>query len=398
MLEREAMAVLVSTKGIGYGRREMALRAAGSALALLEDPFAYTRQLSQEGAAALQKMICSGGMEKTLDVLFAAQVHLVARGEKGYPERLMHIANPPHLLFVWGREELDEPFPVAVVGTRKATAYGLEQTREIARDLAQVGVCVVSGLAQGIDAAAHRGALDARGRTVAVLGGALDKFYPAANRPLMHAILGSGGSLVSEYPLGFAPTRYSFLHRNRIIAGMSLGVLVTEGARRSGALNTAHHALDAGREVFALPGDVRKEGSQLPHLLISEGAHLITCAQDILNMLTIEPPQGAKRKPEEGKAQAQDEKARAGSEEIDEKKHEAKKALKAAAKHQAPPMPEGLGAQEAAIWQALGGGESDFDQLCETTGIDAKELGALLMMMEMDGYLEALSGLRYRLV
>lgn len=167
----------------------------------------------------------------------------------------------------------------------------------MAAEMANVGVCVVSGLALGIDAAAHTGALDAKGRTVAILGSALDQPYPAENRPLMRRILESGGSVVSEYPPGTVPTKYSFLQRNRIIAGMSLGTLVTEGPKRSGALNTAMRTIENGREVFALPGSVDSPGSQLPNMLIGDGARLVTCADDILAALVIEP-KGAPRIPQ----------------------------------------------------------------------------------------------------
>lgn len=386
MLEREAMAVLVSAGSISYGRREMALRAAGSAEAVLTDPMAYARALGEEGAASLVKMIRAGGIGRTLDELADKHVRLVLRGEPGYPMRLMEIPLPPHLLFVWGSAALDDPCALAVVGTRKATEYGISRTRAMARELAQAGVCIVSGLALGIDAAGHRGALDAMGRTVAVLGGALDKLYPAQNRSLMHAIMGSGGSVVTEYPLGMAPTRYSFLHRNRIIAGMSLGVLVTEGARRSGALRTAENALDYGREVFALPGDVRSEGSQLPHMLIRDGAQLVTCAGDILETLTMEPVD-----------------SRPAREADMPQQRPSRGAAPSAGKRTQPDAPEkreppaGLGGAEAAVWRILSEGECDFDALCAQSGIASEELGALLMMMELEGTVESLAGLRYRL-
>ena len=389
MLEREAMAVLVSTAGISYGRREMALRAAGSAMDVLADPLAYRAALGEEGVSALQRMIRTGGIGRTLDELAEKHVRLVMRGEAGFPGRLMEIPHPPHLLFVWGDADLDDACSLAVVGTRKATQYGLANTRAISRELAKAGVCIVSGLAMGIDAAAHWGALDAMGRTVAVLGGALDKLYPAQNRSLMHAVIGSGGSVVTEYPLGTAPTKYSFLHRNRIIAGMVLGVLVTEGARRSGALRTAENALDYGREVFALPGDVRSEGSQLPHMLIRDGAQLVTCALDILDTLTIEPD-GGKPAP-----QALEDAGLKAEHPAHGQRVGAEKAQLAAPEGRT--MPKGLGENEAAVWRILDEGECDFDALCEKTGMDSEELGALLMMMELDGVIEALAGLRYRL-
>lgn len=149
-----------------------------------------------------------------LDELERKGMALVPRGDEYYPPLLRHIAHPPHLLYVYGQTDLTDQFPVAVVGTRRASAYGLNHTRQMAAELANVGVCIVSGLALGIDAAAHTGALDAKGRTVAILGSALDQPYPAENRPLMRHILESGGSVVSEYPPGTVPTKYSFLQRN----------------------------------------------------------------------------------------------------------------------------------------------------------------------------------------
>lgn len=369
MLEREAMAVLASIQGISYGRREVALRAAGSAESLLADPGAYQRQLGEEGVAEITRMIRSGGVERTLDALALHRVCMVARGEAGYPQRLLHIHNAPHVLFVRGSGNLDDACPVAVVGTRRATSYGLSKAREIARGLADAGVCVVSGLAMGVDAAAHRGALDAKGRTVAVLGGGLDRFSPAQNRPLMEEIVDCGGSVISEYPLGMSAAPYNFLHRNRIIAGMALGTLVVEGEKRSGALRTANDALAFGREVFALPGDVRNAASQLPHMLIRDGAQLVTCAKDILNMIHIEHAGAPVPKKVENEPKAEKKKR----------------------------MPSELDAQEAAVWQALSQGECDFDALCSRTQMEPDTLGSLLVMMELDGHIEALAGLSYRL-
>ena len=226
MLESEAMAILVGA-GVSYGRREAALRAAGGALAILEEPEAYAAQLQARGVALVRRAWTDRA--RMLDELERKGMALVPRGDEYYPPLLRHIAHPPHLLYVYGQTDLTDQFPVAVVGTRRASAYGLNHTRQMAAELANVGVCIVSGLALGIDAAAHTGALDAKGRTVAILGSALDQPYPAENRPLMRRILESGGSVVSEYPPGTVPTKYSFLQRNRIIAGMSLGTLVTEG-------------------------------------------------------------------------------------------------------------------------------------------------------------------------
>lgn len=367
MLESEAMAILVGA-GVSYGRREAALRAAGSALAILTEPGLYAAQLQEKGLALLRHALADEA--RLLGGLAKKKMALVLREDAQYPPLLRQIAHPPHLLYVYGETDLTDRFPVAVVGTRRASAYGLTHTREIAAELAQTGVCVVSGLALGIDAAAHTGALDGGGRTVAVLGSALDKPYPQENEPLMRRILESGGSVVSEYAPGTPPSRYSFLQRNRIIAGMCLGTLVTEGPRRSGALNTATRTLENGREVFALPGNVDSPGAQLPNMLISEGARLVTGAADILSALVIEPKDAPKA------AQA----AVAPMEAPAEKK---------------PHIPGGLDETQRAICAALLAGEADFDALCAVSGLESDELGALLIEMEMDGLVTPLAGTRY---
>ena len=367
MLESEAMAILVGA-GVSYGRREAALRAAGSALAILAEPGLYAAQLQEKGLALLRHALADEA--RLLGGLAKKKMALVLREDAQYPPLLRQIAHPPHLLYVYGETDLTDRFPVAVVGTRRASAYGLTHTREIAAELAQTGVCVVSGLALGIDAAAHTGALDGGGRTVAVLGSALDKPYPQENEPLMRRILESGGSVVSEYAPGTPPSRYSFLQRNRIIAGMCLGTLVTEGPRRSGALNTATRTLESGREVFALPGNVDSPGAQLPNMLISEGARLVTGAADILSALVIEP------KGEPKAAQA----AVAPMEAPAERK---------------PHIPGGLDETQRAICAALLAGEADFDALCAVSGLESDELGALLIEMEMDGLVTPLAGTRY---
>lgn len=367
MLESEAMAILVGA-GVSYGRREAALRAAGSALAILAEPELYAAQLQEKGLALLRHALADEA--RLLGGLAKKKMALVLREDAQYPPLLRQIAHPPHLLYAYGETDLTDRFPVAVVGTRRASAYGLTHTREIAAELAQTGVCVVSGLALGIDAAAHTGALDGGGRTVAVLGSALDKPYPQENKPLMRRILEGGGSVVSEYAPGTPPSRYSFLQRNRIIAGMCLGTLVTEGPRRSGALNTATRTLENGREVFALPGNVDSPGAQLPNMLISEGARLVTGAADILSALVIEPKDAPKA------AQA----AVAPMEAPAEKK---------------PHIPGGLDETQRAICAALLAGEADFDALCAVSGLESDELGALLIEMEMDGLVTPLAGTRY---
>lgn len=360
MLETEAMALLVSA-GVSYGRREAALMAAGSARALADNPEAFAAHLGEKGFPAYRRALREA--DKRLEDIERQGMKLVVRGGENYPRRLEQIVHPPHLLYVWGDMQIDEPFPVAVIGTRQASAYGLRHARRIACDLAKAGVCVVSGIALGIDACAHEGALDAQGRTIAVLGGALDRFYPEENRTLMERILDAGGSVISEYPPGKKPERFSFLQRNRIIAGMSLGVLVVEGPKRSGAASTAQYALEEGREVFALPGSIDNPASELPNRLLAEGAQLIVSARDILDTLVIEPIGTPKR---------------------ENVQHEP-----------ALFVPEGLSGTPLLVCRALLSGEKDFDDLCMAAGEDSSEMGALLIEMEMDELVVSHAGCMY---
>jgi DNA processing protein len=209
----------------------------------------------------------------------------IAPSSLEYPALLREIPDPPLRLGVAGRP-LEQGPVLAIVGTRKASPYGLEVGERLAAELALLGITVVSGLAHGIDAAAHRGALRVAGSTIAVLGCGLDLCYPARNRDLYRQIL-SAGTLVSEYPPGTPPLPYHFPVRNRIIAGMSLGVVIVEGKPGGGAMITARLAMEYGREVFAVPGPVHSPGSQGPHLLIREGARLVTCPEDILEDLGL---------------------------------------------------------------------------------------------------------------
>ena len=209
-----------------------------------------------------------------------------------YPRLLKEAPGHPNRIFLKGR--LREVPLVAVVGTRRPTPYGKQVTQEIVTDLVRAGVGIVSGLAMGIDAVAHKTAVEQGGYTVAVLGCGIDKIYPSINRDLHHQILNSGGAIVSELPSDTAPRKHYFPARNRIIAGMSMGVLVTEADWKSGTLHTANFALDYGRDVMAVPGDIYRESSAGPHNLIRQGANLVTEASQILSVLNIEPLKDSK--------------------------------------------------------------------------------------------------------
>jgi len=204
--------------------------------------------------------------------------------DKEYPEALRNIYNPPQELFLRGSLLDSDKNAVAIVGTRRATPYGLKQCERFARDLALRGITVISGMALGIDSAAHAGALAVGGRTIAVLGSGHNHIYPRENTKLYGEII-KNGAVVSEYSPDTRPFKTNFPKRNRIISGLSKGVLVVEAPARSGALITADFALQQGREVFALPGDVGSAKSNGTHRLIKEGAKLVECAWDILEDL-----------------------------------------------------------------------------------------------------------------
>jgi len=205
--------------------------------------------------------------------------------DPSYPVRLRTISDPPCLLYVSGALHEEDAVAVAVVGARRATAAGCLLTEELARDLVTAGVSVVSGLARGIDAAAHRGALSGGGRTIAVLGCGIDRTYPSEHAKLRRQIE-EQGAVVTEVPIGTAPEPYNFPRRNRIISGLSLGVVVTEAALDSGSLITAQLACEQGREVFAVPGSVKVDTGRGTNALIKQGAALVECADDVVRVLT----------------------------------------------------------------------------------------------------------------
>ena len=205
-------------------------------------------------------------------------------GADGYPAMLGELRSCPDPLFVLGDPDVLQLPAIAIVGSRNPTSGGRDNAYRFARHLARTGFVIVSGLAEGIDAAAHEGALDADGHTVAVVGHGLDRIYPAANSSLAERILAEG-ALVSEYPIGTPPRRANFPQRNRIISGLSLGTLVVEAARRSGSLITARTAGEQGREVFAIPGSIHNPMAKGCHQLIRQGARLVESADDILSEL-----------------------------------------------------------------------------------------------------------------
>jgi DNA processing protein len=282
--ETLAWLALARTRGLGPVAQQRLLQRFGSAVAALAasaDEWAEgigRRGIARPGAAEYQwaqqqwwRVRALGGNALGLD-------------DADYPDTLRHIHDPPPVLFTLGQVEWRRP-AIGIVGTRRASPYGQQVARELAFSLSRAGVCVVSGMALGIDAAAHAGALAAGGDTVAVLGCGVDQIYPRSHAALYRRIVETG-AVVSEQPMGATPDRGSFPRRNRIISGLSRGVIVVEAAQRSGALITARCANEQGREVFAVPGDIRRGGSSGCHALIKDGAKLVENVEDILEELT----------------------------------------------------------------------------------------------------------------
>jgi DNA processing protein len=226
----------------------------------------------------------------------ATGVRLVSFEDAEYPGRLREIPDPPPVLFVRGRIQDEDERAIAVIGSRKSSAYGVSVCGRLVRALVDQGFSIVSGMAKGVDAAAHWAALDSGGRTLAVLGTGVDVVYPKANRKLFERIL-DRGALLSEFLPGTEPFAKNFPRRNRIISGMALGVLVVEAAERSGTMITVRTALEQGREVFAVPGDVRSPVSRGTHRLIKEGAKLVEGIEDILEEFPLEGKGGFLLKP-----------------------------------------------------------------------------------------------------
>lgn len=215
-------------------------------------------------------------------------VNKISQNSNAFPEVLMDIPDPPKELYVLGNLELLSQQPsIAVVGSRKVSPYGRGVTENLVRTIAGQGIIIISGLALGVDAIAHKAALDAGGKTITVLPCGLDKPYPATNRQLARLILEQGGALISEYPDGTPPLQHHFIARNRLVSGLSDGILITEAAAKSGTIHTAGFALDQGKTVMAVPGNITSELSKGTNNLIKTGATPILDAQDILRALGV---------------------------------------------------------------------------------------------------------------
>jgi DNA processing protein len=345
--------------GIGGETQRQLLKVFGAPVAIFAAPAAALR--ASIGSGLAERLIahdCNAGIEAAL--AWAAQPgnRLLTLADSEYPQALLTAADPPVLLYVKGNVALLDRPAFAIVGSRNATKQGEANAEAFAAALAGAGLAIVSGLAAGIDAAAHRGALATDGVTSAIIGTGIDRIYPARNEGLAREIA-ERGVIVSEFPIGTPPLPANFPRRNRLIAGLAQGCLVVEAARQSGSLITARLAAEAGREVFAIPGSIHSPQSKGCHALIKQGAKLVESAQDILEELKWEKRIGA---------------------------------APITAVSPAPSFPEAADP----VLAAIGYDPVDLDTLAARSGLAPDALLARLLPLELDGRIAQLPGNRYQ--
>lgn len=359
---RRAWLQLLRTPGLGPVRMCRLLDAFGTAQRALDASVADRERAGLPLSVATALDHPHDAIAADLEWLDAADNrYLLTRDDERYPQALREIPNPPPALFVLGDPDVLALPQLAVVGSRSPTPQGAEHAFGFARSLAARGLTVISGLALGVDGQAHRGALAAGGLTVAVCGTGLDRVYPAAHRELAHAIV-EEGALVSEWPPGTPPRAEHFPRRNRIISGLSLGVLVVEAATESGSLITARDAMEQNREVFAIPGSIHNVLARGCHRLIRDGATLVETAEDVLAPLSgqLNWTPGARRDTaEHSPASASD---------------------------------TSYDADYQRLLTALGDAPASLDQLVDSTGLTVEAVSSMLLVLELDGVIAPSSG------
>ncbi len=326
---------------------------------------ASLKQLREVVSENIASVIVQGndenGLEQTRQWLSQANNHLITLAEPEYPKSLLEIADPPPFLYAKGNLALLNQASIAIVGSRNASVQGEKNAEAFAFDLCAYGLCIVSGLALGIDGAAHRGALKAKGATIAVVGTGLDIVYPAKHRDLAHQIA-EHGLIISEFDLGTPSKPQNFPKRNRIISGLSLGCLVVEANLQSGSQITARLATEQGREVFAIPGSIHSPMSKGCHQLIKQGAKLVDCLQDIVEELNLirTSPFNSLSEPD--------------NEAADSAGHTA----------------------SDAILNAIGYDPITLDNLVTISGLTVSDVSSMLMLLELEGKIASLTGGQYQ--
>lgn len=340
-----------------------------------EDQLTRVPSVGTQGAQNVQAFSDWKRVEKVLEQAAARDVSIITWKDRRYPRPLLNIYDFPPLLYVKGTLDVDD-VSIAVVGSRRATTYGKFLTERLARDLAAAGVTVVSGMARGIDSAAHRGALLGGGRTVAVLGSGIDVIYPPENKDLYNRIIGQG-AVMTEYPFHTEPKGFHFPARNRIISGLSMGIVVVEATEKSGSLITAKLGLEQGKEIFAVPGNIDSPGSRGTHKLLKDGAKLVESVHDILEEIILQlerarPPVGD---------------VKDGDVLLSDDNEEAPAVLQQAGRQFRP--------DEAAIVKFLRNTPTHIDTIIEESGFPAHHVLNILLALELHGHVEQLPGKRF---
>jgi len=364
MTRREAYLTLNLLAGIGPVRVRRLLQAFGSpedALRARSDDLLRVEGFGPELAQRVADWENQVDLTRELRRIGEVGARVITQEDETYPSTLREVFDPPMVLYIWGELLVRDHTAIAVVGSRRATHYGRQCARRLSFQLAQSGVTVLSGLALGIDTAAHEGALAAPGRTVGVLGGGLGKFWPPENKVLAEKIAGGQGAVVTEFPVDYNPDKQSFPLRNRIVAGWSQGVLCVEAPERSGALITVNQATDYGRPIYAVPGPIDRPTSQGCNTLIQNGARLVTCAADILDDLAWLIPPGATTA----------------------------SVPAALATPAAGPL---LTGDEKTVFDILGHEERQFDDVVAESGLAASAITIALMKLEMKQVVRQLPG------
>lgn len=297
-------------------------------------------------------------VDRELDLINQHNCKLITIDDENYPASLKAIYDPPPILYVKGNLLPADSHAISVVGTRNATTYGIKVAEQLSSQLASRGITIVSGMAHGIDTFAHNGALNAKGRTIAVMGCGLDIIYPAENSSLFEKIV-SSGAVISELPMGTKPHRGMFPRRNRIISGMSLGTLVVEASKQSGAIITVDCALEQGREVFAVPGQIFSDTSKGTNELIKQGAKLVDSVEDILNELpsyNFQPSENESLKNEDALIESQ------------------------------------LSQEESAIWKVISSSPIHIDDISRRSALPIYKVSSTLVMLELKGLIQQLAG------
>ncbi|ASU36940.1 DNA-protecting protein DprA [Herbaspirillum sp. meg3] len=369
---------LTQTEGVGVEVARRLLTAFGMPSDIFAaDVTALSAVVTGRIARALLKApsaMIQNHIERTLDWVDEPGNRIVTLADADYPQALLNISDPPVLLYIKGRAELLAATSLAVVGSRNATTQGIQNSEHFSDAASRAGLTIVSGLALGIDAAAHQGGLRGFGSTVAVIGTGLDIVYPARNRTLAHR-LAEEGCIVSEYPLGMPPIASNFPRRNRIISGLSRAVLVVEAAAQSGSLITARMAAEQGRDVFAIPGSIHSPLSKGCHLLIKQGAKLVESAEDILEELGKLPLSSPSR--------------------LSLPSLLPPSSLHAASSTSTSSTPTN-NREDDVVLRAMGFDPIAGDMLSMRSGFDAAALNAHLLTLEMEGVVECLPGGLYR--